>query len=144
MTTDSRIKEASLYRYEGSDQGTFSLMVSVGFRCHVVELPWRENRRNISCVPVGRYLCKIRRSPRFGRVYELQDVEGRSYVLTHSGNVAGDRTKGWKTHSAGCLLLGRYRGKIGNQKAVMCSRPTLRKFMQTMGDDPFWLNIQEV
>ncbi len=134
----------TISRYESSDQGTFGILVSPGFHCHTVELPWRDNASNISCVPAGEYICKLRRSPRFGLTFCLQDVKGRSFVLLHSGNLAGDRAKNWKTHSAGCLLLGKYRGRLSGQKAVMVSRPTLRQFMQIMGKDDFYLTILEV
>ena len=137
-------KEAVLFRYDASDQGTFGRLVNGGFNCHTVELPWRDNASNVSCIPAGEYTCKLRRSPRFGLSFCLQDVKARSYVLLHSGNLAGDRAHGWKTHSAGCILLGKYRGKLAGQKAVMVSRPTLRKFMQAMGTNDFRLTILEV
>lgn len=135
------LKKAILIRYESGDQGTFSVLGASGFNCHVVELPWRDNKCNISCIPTGDYICKLHHSRKFGTVYHLQDVQGRTWVLTHSGNVAGDVSKGWKTHSAGCLIVGKYRGKIGNQKAVLCSKPTLREFMKIMDGDEFKLTI---
>ncbi|MBU0680089.1 MAG: hypothetical protein KKD73_01585 [Proteobacteria bacterium] len=119
-------------------------MVTAGFNCHTVELPWRDNAKNVSCIPAGEYLCQLRKSPRFGWVFCLQDVKGRQFVLLHTGNLAGDTSKGWKTNSAGCLLLGRYRGRLGKQKAIMVSRPALRDFMATMGKDDFNLTILEV
>lgn len=138
------MKKAIVYRTETGDQGTFGRLVAPGFTCHTVELPWRGNAQNISCIPPGEYRCKLRRSPRFGLTFCLQDVQGRSYVLLHSGNLAGDVAEGWRTHSAGCLLLGQYRGVLGGQKAIMVSRPALRDFMTVMGKDDFELTILEV
>lgn len=127
------------------DEGTYGLLQTAsGFVCHTMELPDRNNQSNISRIPAGRYSCVIYYSRKFGKVYLLESVKGRSYILTHTGNVAGDKHKGFKTNSFGCILLGKYRGKLQGQKAVMVSRPTLRSFMNEMGDKPFTLEIKEL
>jgi hypothetical protein len=131
-----------LTRYETSDQGTFGLLVAEsGFSCGVLELPWRDNRASVSCVPLGEYRAVIRQSPKFGKVFHLTNVQGRSFILMHQGNLAGDTSKGWKTHSHGCLLLGKYRGKLTGQAAMLASLPTLRAFMRETADQPFNLKI---
>ena len=132
-------------RYESSDHGTFSAwsIPDFGFACHCLELPWRNNRTSLSCIPAGEYLVKIRKSPKYGIIFHVKDVNGRSYILIHPGNYAGDRTKGYKTHSEGCLLLGKKRGWLGKQKAVLNSRITVRKFMNLMDNQDFKLIITE-
>lgn len=139
-----KFPDVIITRVDTSNQGTFGLLQGPkGFLCKVGELPWRENETNYSCIPAGRYTVTIRQSPRFGTVYHLRDVEGRTYILMHSGNLAGDRKLGFRTHTAGCLLLGRYFGKLGGQKAVMCSRPVVRAFLGLMGGKPFIMEIRE-
>src|SRR4030042_2905798 len=120
------MKKTTLYRYETGHRGTFARLQAPGFSCQCLERPWRDNSKNTSCIPAGAYICRLRKPPRFGWVFRLQDVEGRQYVLLHSGNLAGDTAKGWRTHSAGCLLLWKYRGRIGGQPAVTVSRPAPR------------------
>ena len=71
-------------------------------------------------------------------------VNGRTWILTHSGNLAGDRKKGYRTHSYGCILLGKYFGSLDNQTAVLVSRTTLNRFIRFMGGTSFKLKIQEV
>jgi len=45
------------------------------FRCHTLELPWKDNRRGISCIPDGLYDMALTMSPRFGtRLWEVLDV----------------------------------------------------------------------
>ena len=133
-----------LFRTRQSDQGTEGIVIYKGQYCYSLELPWRDNKQNISCIPKGEYDAVIRISPHFGRVYWILEVEGRSYILVHSGNWAGDTMKGYKTHTEGCILFGKYRGELQGQRAILASRPALRKFIDTMGNEPFKLrNIEE-
>lgn len=133
-----------LMRLRSDDQGTLgSLLAPNGFTCLCMELPDRDNRQNISRIPAGEYRCTWHHSPRFGWVYWVRNVPGRSAVLIHPGNLAGDVAKGFKTHSHGCLLLGKYVGKLGRQRAVLVSRPTLREFSSAMDKRDFTLKIME-
>lgn len=134
-----------LIRYETGVQGTFSVLVApeIDFGCHVLELPWRDNRRNISCVPAGEYDCIVYKSKKYGRVFQVTDVKDRSYILMHAGNWAGDVTKKLRSDSMGCLLFGKVRGYLLKQKAVLNSRITMRKFMSLMTEDKFKLKIYD-
>ena len=138
------MKTAILIRTETSDQGTFGYLFYNGRKVRTVELPWRENKRSRSCIPKGEYICEVRQSPRFGRVYHITNVEGRSYILFHSGNFAGDVEKGWKSNSHGCVLPGRYSGKLANQKAVLASRFAVTDFVRAMKGEKFKLIIEEL
>ena len=132
-----------LFRLCRHDQGTEGQLLTNGFNCYTLELPWRNNQRNISCVPPGVYDVIIRRSPRFGITYWVLKVPGRTYILIHSGNYAGDRSKGFKTHVNGCILLGQKMGYLSNQRAILNSRVTIRRFMNHMENKPFKLHIME-
>lgn len=130
------------------DQGTFGALYTNGFSCKTAELPWRENRTKISHIPVDiDYEVRIVKSPRFGKVYGLFGVPGRSHVLIHSGNFSGDVALGYQSHVEGCILLGKYHGQIKNkqgafQNAVLVSLPTVREFMRFMNDEPFRLRME--
>jgi hypothetical protein len=136
-----------IMRLESGGQGTFGRLLAPGFDCHTLEPPWRDNRPNISCIPAGTYRAVVRQSPRFGTVYHVTDVSGRSWILTHSGNLGGDESEGWKSHTEGCILLGGYRGALTvrgrAQRAVLYSRPTFDRFMEAMGGGEFTLKIME-
>lgn len=93
-----------------------------------LELPWRDNARNISCIPAGTYRCTWHKSPRFGWTYWVRNVPDRSGILFHAGNWAGDTSHGYRTHSWGCILLGRRRGMLKGQQAVLASRLAVRDF----------------
>lgn len=93
-----------------------------------LEDAWRDNERQISCIPQGRYKIKLHRSPRFGVVYRVEDVPQRSDILIHAGNTHKD------TH--GCILLGMQFGKLGSNSAILASRSALVQFMEKMGNTP--------
>lgn len=133
--------EVYLIRIGFSDQGTNGILVMNNFNCFTLELPWRNNERSISCIPQGEYKVIQRASPRFGKIYWVTEVPNRSYVLIHSGNYAGDVSKGYKTHVQGCILLGQKMGVLAGQKAVLNSRVTVNKFMNETGMQPFKLHI---
>lgn len=133
----------NLYRLTRSDQGTRGKLYYDDFSCHTLELPWRNNQRNISCVPPDIYKCTTRISPKFGLTYWLLEVPNRTYILIHSGNWAGDVNKGFKTHVNGCILLGLSTGFLQGQWAVLNSRITVTKFMDIMDQQPFTLVIHD-
>ena len=132
-----------LYRSRRSDQGTEGFLIAGEFTCFTLELPWKDNTPNISCIPKGEYEVGIRTSPRYGKIYHVREVENRSWILIHSGNFAGDESKGYKTHVKGCILLGKYHGILENQRAVLCSRPTIRSFMDHLDLQSFHLIIHD-
>ena len=73
------------YFKEGTNGTLFS---SDKYLCHTIELPWRNNKRNISCIPEGEYEIIPRFSKRFQHHLILKNVKGRSYILFHPANDA--------------------------------------------------------
>lgn len=53
-----------------------------------IELPWRDNKKGVSCVPEGIYELKKRYSARFGHHILVDKVPGREFVLFHPANNA--------------------------------------------------------
>ena len=141
------MRHALLTRDETSDHGTLGRLRLGADEAllHAIEPPWRDNRRNVSCIPAGRYLCVPHVSPRFGRCLLVSGVPGRSHILFHAGNVGGDRSLGLHTHTHGCLLPGLRRSSLvvrgRRQRAVLASRTALRHLMAWAGGRPFPLEI---
>ena len=73
------------YFKEGTNGTLFS---SDNFLCHTIELPWLNNKRNVSCIPEGAYEVVPRFSKRFQHHLILKNVKGRSYILFHPANNA--------------------------------------------------------
>jgi len=88
--------------------------------CYTLELAWKDNARNVSCIPIGTYTCKRVQSPKFGEVWQILDVPNRSNILIHAGN----------THKQieGCVLLGSGVGWLDNDRAVLNSRGAINEF----------------
>lgn len=62
--------------------------------CSTIELPWKQNRTQVSCIPEGRYELRKRYTPRFGRHFMVMNVPGRSNILLHAANDAPLEVKG--------------------------------------------------
>jgi len=117
--------------------GTFGVMTFNGAAfCVTLEPYSRDNASNVSCIPTGQYICKRYSSPRYPDTFEITGIQGRSYVLFHSGNV--------DEHTAGCVLLAAEYGKLGNDRAVLNSGNTFKKFLENLdGVNEFKLTIVE-
>ena len=133
-----------LIRIAGGDYGTKGIWICPGFNARCMELPWKENRQSVSCIPDGTYKVKIRISRKYSRIYHVQDVPGRTWILAHSGNWAGDISKNLRSHSEGCILLGKHFATIYGQPGVALSKPTLRRWMEFAGGQEFDLHINTI
>ena len=61
---------------------------NIVFEYKVLELPWKDNQRMISCIPEGEYMV-FKMKPTAKRKYEyfqVMDVPGRTAILWHPGN----------------------------------------------------------
>lgn len=138
-----------LLRQSTSDQGTFGILVAqrdgaAPLQLYTGELPWRENRAQISCIPAGTYTCQPWHSRKYPNHYNVIDVPGRSAILFHSGNFSGARDKGFLTNVEGCILVGKARGTINGQQAVLSSKLAMDALRRYIGENRFSLEIQGV
>lgn len=86
-----------LYRWPHNDCTIGRLTINK-FQCWTLELPWKQNYQDISCIPTGTYDYYFRISPKNGTVLELLAVENRDYIQIHSGN--------FTYQILGCILVG--------------------------------------
>lgn len=96
----------------------------------VLERGWRNNQRNISCVPEGTYDLVLEYSNRFRKdLWELKGVPNRSECKFHVANY-------WRQLN-GCLSLGNKHVDIDHDgdPDVTSSRLTMDKFHKAMGTD---------
>lgn len=132
----------TLTRGQSTNQGTPGHLTGAGLSLFTLELPWRDNAPRVSCIPSGQYLCRFCYSPAFKKdLYRLQDVPGRSGVLVHAGNWAGDISLGFRASSQGCIVVGKTIGQAAGQLAVLNSADALRAFHERMGGEAFTLDI---
>lgn len=62
--------------------------------CKTIELPWRDNLQQVSCIPEGKYKLTKRYSSRFKWHFEVKDVRSRKYILFHCANDAEKELQG--------------------------------------------------
>lgn len=73
--------------------------------CKSLELAWKDNLPNVSCIPKGEYVCKYTRSNRFSKLkgydyftYEVLNVPARAGIRIHAAN--------YFFQILGCIALG--------------------------------------
>ena len=74
------------------------LLVDGKATCHTLELPYRDNKSEISSIPAGHYKGFVRTDGARGWRIELKNVPQRTNVQIHVGNYTRDTT--------GCTLVG--------------------------------------
>lgn len=104
-TALNQIKDTLIMKRTYYDDATTSAMTGFNNAVKVVsmvstELPYRENKNKVSCIPEGVYDCELHQSPSKGKCYSVKDVEGRNNILIHVGNYV----YGEKVDSEGCIL----------------------------------------
>jgi len=135
------MQECQIIRGPSTDQGTFGKLWLPDFEYYSLELPWKDNQHDISCIPAGEYEVVPYHSSHLGQIYRIKDVPGRTNIRIHAGNWAGDMSKGYRTDSKGCIFLGLGRSQLSGQEAVVYSRAALNKLIEIMAHKPFRLKI---
>lgn len=113
---------------ENFKYGTFGVLkINKRVFCVTLEPADLLNRRSESNIPAQQYLAEKYFSQRMQKyTFMLKNVPGRSGITFHPGNTKDD--------TEGCILLGQYFGKLGNEKrAVLNSGRTFSNFMKTLG-----------
>jgi len=59
---------------------------NLAFKLATVEKPWKNNKNQISCIPVGTYDVEFFNSPKHGACFLLKNVPGRSMIEIHAAN----------------------------------------------------------
>lgn len=108
--------------------------------CLTLELPWKNNANDISCIPVGSYRAVRAIYASRYTSFLLQDVPGRTGIFLHKGN--------FTTDSRGCIILGERFDVLVNPKtgqmvnSVSSSGDAYNEFMDRLkGVDEFMLNV---
>lgn len=103
-----------------------------------LELPNNANIKNSSCIPLGKYRCRRRKSVKAnGETFEVMKVLDRTDILFHPGNTMAD--------SQGCILLGSEIGFVNGQYGVLESKKAFNRFMALLkGENEFNLEITHI
>lgn len=106
-----------------------------------IELPWKDNQRNISCIPEGTYIVKpfrTERSSYYPNIWQVCDVIGRDDIQIHVANVCSELK--------GCIAMGLSSGYMFEQdknvKAVTSSAMAMNEMKNVIDySKPFKLKI---
>jgi len=136
--------EALLKRIKSNEKQTQGILIiydndgNIQCALNTIELPWRENRKEISCIPRGNYKVMARNSEKYGEHYIVESVPNRSLILFHKGNYHDD--------TRGCILPGLGFGDIDGDGYldVVGSRLAMQKVFNIIGKNSFILTIQGV
>jgi hypothetical protein len=99
--------------------------------CDTLELPYKDNKRSISSIPVGEYNVRLR-YPRESATRDyihllVKDVKDRNYILFHIGNSAKD--------SRGCILVGQKRQQDFVSNSIMAMSLLMKEIVNLGGEN---------
>jgi Family of unknown function (DUF5675) len=125
-----------LQRLTTSSEGTFGTLLVNGRPYYVtLELPWKNNQKDISCIPPGEYKATRMFSEKFKKVlFVLHNVPGRDLIEFHIGNKV--------ENTNGCILLGSEFSKT--EYAIVDSKVSFDDFMIRMPAEGFTVLIKDV
>lgn len=125
MNTVKTLKKLQLVRYYTTDKFVIGHLYYGDTKWFTLELPYRENKRRDSSIPLGEYVCRYD-----GKKLRVYDVPDRTEIQIHVGNYTKD------TH--GCILVGLTTDYAGIQK----SWEAFKKLTDYVKTDYFILKIQ--
>lgn len=136
----------TLQRFVSGPIETLGILVIPGhelFVCKTLELPWKNNENNISCIPSNSaYPCKYTRSNRLSEAaghdvftYEILNVPHRTGIRFHSCNFVHQLL--------GCVGLGAIYDDINHDGVpdIVNSKATVQKFEDLMERKDFTLRV---
>lgn len=104
-----------------------------------LELPNKDNKRQVSCIPEGVYKARKHKSPKHGISLWLQDVPNRSEILVHKGNYHSD--------ILGCIIIGSDLADINKDGCldVINSKNSIKELMSLIEDtDGIMIDIRRL
>lgn len=129
----------TIIRVSSLEEGTFGVMLFDGKPFAVTgERPWVDNKKSVSCIPVGTYLCERYKSAKYPDTFEIRNVPDRTYVLFHKGNFP-------LKDSEGCILVAEKFEEVDGKVAVLESGHGFDEFIEKLKNVcTFMLQIVEV
>lgn len=129
------MKTVVIKRRPSIPMGTFGVLSADKLVFFTVELPWKNNANNVSCIPTGKYRCTWTKSPRLKKyTYEVTGVPKRAGIRIHSANFA--------SQVLGCISLGEKIGIMDGKRGVFSSVAAVRRFEKLLDRQEFILEVR--
>lgn len=128
-----------LKRFHRNEVSTLGVLMIEGIKhdpIFTLELPWRGNARNTSCIPEGRYpIVYFFRKNKTGS-FLLEGVPSRSEVMIHQGNYLHE--------IRGCILPGVGIETVKPEPMVTNSAIAMNKLLSILGKDHHTITISNL
>ena len=125
----------TIVRYHETETETLGLLFIDGeFICYTLELPWKDNSRNISCIPEDTYSVLPHKDK-----YRVQNVGGRSGINIEVGNSFDD--------ILGCIIVGTGILEFVSDKHnifLHSSKLAFSRIKSIIGDNEFRLSVTNI
>jgi len=131
------MKAFEILRYYDDREATLGILSIKNVRhppLYTLEPAWLDNKEDISCVPMGHYLCVPFSHDDYKNVYEVTNVVGRTGILFHIGNYA--------RNTNGCILPGLGATKTSRGLMVTYSGKAMNYIRDLVGNNAFHLDIR--
>lgn len=127
-----------LIRTEYGEKETIGVIKVRGrILCYSLELPWRDNATDISCIPTGIYMCERFSSKDNPNTFVVLNVPNRTGVLIHTGVT--------HKHTKGCIIPGTGLSWHNNDRAILSSSNAMKIILNAYkNDDKFLLRISNL
>ncbi len=124
-----------LKRIAQNKHGTFGVLIDNNIPFAVtLELPWKNNKPFVSCIPAGHYTCRRTIRSNGMHTYKVMNVLNRTSILFHCANTIDDLL--------GCIGIAEEYGELNGKPAVLSSGRGFKEFMEKLnGIDKFKLDI---
>lgn len=130
-----------LYRIQSGDDGTFGILKVGTETFYTVELPWRDNMANFSCVPADVYTLEVH-SKTWALIgptvsHWQEPDRARFCVLFDIANTPEELQ--------GCIAVGEWFGYVGGRKGVVRSLKAFERLSAILNatDETHTLHITE-
>ncbi len=128
------MENLTLHRISSTNEGTFGVITRAGLPlCLTCELPWRDNKTGVSCIPAEIYPVTRWTSPSKGEVFKLLNTTPREDILIHVANKP--------TELRGCIAVGKQFARFQGVQGISLSRDTMTSLLQNL-PDKFNLDIR--
>lgn len=137
------LRTVTLNRLHGTDYAMYGHLIGDEQRalCTSLELPWRHNETNRSCIPAGTYTAERYDSPHHGYpVFRLIDVPARAFIEIHIANLPSDLL--------GCIGVGESFGTVTKKNGetgpgILGSAVAFNAFMVAYPEQRFLLTVAD-
>ena len=93
-----------------------------------LELPWKNNAPDVSCIPSGTYTVQKINTPALGNHFAIENVPGRDLIRIHSANFIGQLL--------GCIAVGQQGATLASGDGLIDAEHSRAALKQLWDETP--------